>query len=109
WDGWTYADTFSEENPRFAALSRTVVAAGRSAGPGEAGAHDMGRLLAEGFARAPELTRPGVRAGLERVKALPAASGRAGTLMGFGNWDRAALKGPYLVLREWCGGRSVER
>jgi len=28
--------------------------------------------------------------------------------MGFGNWDRGALKGPYLVLREWRGGRSVE-
>src|SRR5262249_61748785 len=73
-------------------------------GPGEAGAYDMGRLLAEGVARAPELTRAGVRAGLERVKALPAATGRPGTLMGFGNWDRGALKGPYLVLREWRGG-----
>jgi ABC-type branched-subunit amino acid transport system substrate-binding protein len=109
WDGWTYVDTFSEANPRFAALSRTAAAAGRTVGPGEAGAYDMGRLLAEGIARAPELTRAGIRAGLERVKALPAASGRAGTLMGFGNWDRGALKGPYLVLREWRAGRSVER
>ena len=108
WDGWTYVDTFSEGNPRFAALARTAAAAGRTAGPGEAGAYDMGRLLAEGIARAPELTRAGIRAGLERVKALPAATGRAGTLMGFGNWDRGALKGPYLVLREWRGGRSVE-
>jgi ABC-type branched-subunit amino acid transport system substrate-binding protein len=108
WEGWTYADTFSDANPRFAALSRTAAAAGRVAGPGEAGAYDMGRLLAEGIARAPELTRAGVRAGLERVKALPAATGRAGTLMGFGNWDRGALKGPYLVLREWRAGESVE-
>jgi ABC-type branched-subunit amino acid transport system substrate-binding protein len=108
WEGWTYADTYSEANPRFAALARTVTAAGRSVGPGEAGAYDMGRLLAEGIARAPELTRTGIRAGLERVKGLPAATGRAGTLMGFGNWDRGALKGPYLVLREWRGGQSVE-
>ncbi len=108
WDGWTYVDTFSEANPRFAALSRMAVAAGRTAGPGEAGAYDMGRLLAEGIARAPELTRAGIRAGLERVKALPTATGRAGTLMGFGNWDRGALKGPYLVLRAWRGGLSVE-
>jgi hypothetical protein len=42
------------------------------------------------------------------VKALPAATGRPGTLMGFGNWDRGALKGEYLVLREWRSGRSVE-
>jgi len=108
WDGWTYVDTFSEANPHFAALSRTAAAANRTAGPGEAGAYDMGRLLAEGIARAPELTRAGIRAGLERVKALPAATGRAGTLMGFGNWDRGALKGPYLVLREWRRGRSAE-
>jgi len=108
WDGWTYVDTFSETNPRFAALSRMAADDGRTAGPGEAGAYDMGRLLAEGIARAPELTRAGIRAGLERVKALPAAPGRAGTLMGFGNWDRGALKGPYLVLREWRGGLSVE-
>lgn len=107
WEGWTYADTYAEANPRFAALSRTAVAAGHSAGPGEAGAYDMGRLLAEGIARAPELTRAGIRAGLERVKALPAASGRPGTVMGFGNWDRGALKGPYLVLRQWRAAQSV--
>jgi ABC-type branched-subunit amino acid transport system substrate-binding protein len=109
WEGWTYADTYCEANPRFAALSRMAAAAGRAAGPGEAAAYDMGRLVAEGIARAPELTRTGVRAGLERVKALPAATGRDGTLMGFGHWDRGALKGPYLVLREWRAGRSVER
>jgi hypothetical protein len=90
-------------------LSRTAAAAGRTAGPGEAGAFDRGRVLGEGLSRAPEFTREGVRAGLERVKAVPAASGRAGTLMGFGHWDRGALKGPYLVLREWRAGRSVER
>jgi len=28
--------------------------------------------------------------------------------MGFGNWDRGALKGEYLVLREWRNGTSVE-
>ena len=42
------------------------------------------------------------------VKALTAATGRAETLMGFGTWDRGALKGPYLVLRQWRGGLSVE-
>src|SRR5262249_28872746 len=108
WEGWTYVDTYSETNPRYAALSRTAAAAGRAAGPGEAGAYDMGRLLAEGIARAPELTRAGIRAGLERVKALPAATGRAGTLMGFGNWDRGALKGPCLVVRQWRSGAAVE-
>ena len=50
----------------------------------------------------------GGREGLERVKRLPASSGHDGTTMGFGRWDHGALKGPYLVLREWRDGASVE-
>ena len=50
----------------------------------------------------------GVAEGLERVKRVPAASGKAGTVMGFGQWDHAALKGDALVLRTWRDGRSVE-
>jgi ABC-type branched-subunit amino acid transport system substrate-binding protein len=107
-EGWTYADTYSEANPRFAALARTLAAAGRTARSGEAAAYDMGYLLGEALVRAPALTPDGVRTGLEHVKALPAASGHRGTLMGFGRWDRGALKGPYLVLRAWRDGRSVE-
>src|SRR5262249_1079768 len=37
-----------------------------------------------------------------------AASGHEGTTMGFGQWDHAALKGPYLVLRMWHDGRTVQ-
>jgi hypothetical protein len=70
--------------------------------------YDIGRLLGEALALAPGRDRPGVREGLERVKRLPAASGHAGTLMGFGQWDHAALKGEYLVLRTWRGGRTVQ-
>ena len=54
------------------------------------------------------LTRAGVKEGLERVKRIPAAMGVDGTWMGFGLWDRAALKGEFLVLREWRDGRSVQ-
>ena len=50
----------------------------------------------------------GLREGLERVKQLPATSGYEGTLIGFGVQDRAALKGQFLVLRAWRGGRSVQ-
>jgi hypothetical protein len=28
--------------------------------------------------------------------------------MGFGQWDHGALKGDYLVLRAWRGGRTLE-
>jgi hypothetical protein len=71
-------------------------------------AYDIGRLVAEGLSRAVHLTGPGVKDGLEEVKRLPAASGYDGTTMGFGAWDRAALKGGYLVLRQWKDGKTVE-
>ena len=70
-------------------------------------AYDIGRLLGEA-ARARRTTREPSRDGLEQVKRIPAASGNAGTTMGFGVYDHGALKGPYLVLRSWRGGRSVE-
>jgi len=106
WEGWVYVDTVSDTNPARAALkqSSSYVAAG----PIGVAAFDMGRLLGEAFERADHLTRNGVRQGLESVKALPAASGAPGTVMGFGPWDRGALKGPYLVLRTWRDGRTVE-
>ncbi len=37
---------------------------------------------------------------------VPATIGREGTTMGFGRWERSALKGEFLVLRQWRDGRS---
>jgi branched-chain amino acid transport system substrate-binding protein len=108
WDGWTYIDTISESNPRYVAFVEAATAAGHAGGPGAAGIYDMGRLLAEGFARARALTRDEIVRGLERVKSLPSATGRADVLMGFGRYDRGALKGQFLVIRQWRDGRSVE-
>jgi len=68
----------------------------------------MGRLVGEAVARAHHLTRAGMKQGLERVKQLPATSGREGTIMGFGVYDHGALKGRYLVLREWRDGTTVQ-
>jgi ABC-type branched-subunit amino acid transport system substrate-binding protein len=107
WEEWTYCDTFSEANRRYGTLTTAAATAGQSAGPGAAGAFDMGRLIGEGLALAHPLTREGVLSGLERVKSLPAASGHEGTLMGFGHFDRAALKGRFIVIRQWRQGESV--
>ena len=107
YEGWHYVDMYSDDNRTLAeALER----------PGLPKAHkfhvaartDLGRLVAEGIARAPELTRDGIREGLERIKCLPAAEGHEGTLLGFGNHDRGALHGRYLVMRIWRGGQSVQ-
>jgi branched-chain amino acid transport system substrate-binding protein len=106
-DGWSYVDMHSDANTTLAAL-RERLGLSVSSGAGPAYRFDLGRLVAEGLARAPERTRDGVRDGLEQVKWLPAAQGHEGTLLGFGNYDRGALHGRYLVLRQWQHGQSVE-
>ena len=64
--------------------------------------------MAEAISRARVASGPGLTEGLERIKAIPATSGEPGTLMGFGRCDRGALKGRYLVVREWKDGTSRE-
>ncbi len=106
-DGWTYLDMHSDNNLTLAGLrQRSGMPLDRSYKA--ATGFDLGRLVAEGLARAPELTREGVKEGLEQVKWLPAAEGYEGTLLGFGLQDRGALHGRYLVLRRWQNGKSVE-
>ena len=104
--GWEYVDTIADDNVRRAALKKLSPRA--AGGPIGCAAYDMGRLLGEAIAQADHLTRAGIADGLRRVKQLPATSGYEGTLMGFGTWDHAALKGHFLVLREWKDGRSVQ-
>jgi ABC-type branched-subunit amino acid transport system substrate-binding protein len=106
WEGWVYVDNVADGNQVRASLRERSRRA--AAGPIGLAAYDLGRLVAEGVARSANLTRAGVKDGLERVKRLPAASGLDGTVMGFGAWDHAALKGSYLVLRRWQAGRSVQ-
>ncbi len=104
--GWEYVDTIADDNAMRRALGERFPSA--AGGPIGCAAYDIGRLLGEGIAAAEHLTRAGVADGLQRVKQLPASSGHDGTLMGFGVWDRAALKGHFLVLRTWRDGHSVQ-
>lgn len=106
-DGWAYVDMHSDGNRTLAAL-RERLGLRASASLAAAKGYDLGRLVAEGLARAPERTREGVREGLEQVKWLPAAEGCEGTLLGFGVYDRGALHGRYLVMRQWRDGESIE-
>jgi branched-chain amino acid transport system substrate-binding protein len=106
-DGWIYVDMHSDSNPTLRALrERCAVPAAKSLAAAKG--FDLGRLVAEGIARAPERTRDGIKEGLEQVKWLPAAEGRDGTLLGFGVYDRGALHGRYLVLRRWHEGKTIE-
>jgi ABC-type branched-subunit amino acid transport system substrate-binding protein len=104
--GWEYIDTVADDNRKRAALKELSPHA--AGGPIGCAAYDMGRLLGEAIAQAEHLTRAGIADGLRRAKQLPATSGYEGTLMGFGTMEHAALKGHYLVLREWKDGKSVQ-
>jgi branched-chain amino acid transport system substrate-binding protein len=104
--GWEYIDTIADDNKLRAQLGGKFAHA--AGGPIGCAAYDIGRLLGEGIAASEHLTRAGIADGLRRVKQLPATSGHEGTLIGFGVWDHAALKGHYLVLREWKDGHSVQ-
>ena len=107
WEGWTYVDAWSEENPRLRALLAERGGAVGGLPMQVAAGDDLGRLLAEALAGAELLTPAGVKDSLERVKWLPATLGRPGTTMGFGAHDRGALKGGFILLRRWVGGSSV--
>jgi ABC-type branched-subunit amino acid transport system substrate-binding protein len=106
-DGWVYPDMHSDRNSRLAE-ARALRGEDPPRGAALAFGFDMGQLVAEAIARAPELDRDGIVEGLEHIKCIPAAEGYEGTTLGFGRWDRGALKGRYLVLRQWVDGRSVE-
>ncbi len=106
WATWEYVDTVADDNRARAALA--TVDARLAAGPIGCAAYDMGRLVGLAMRRADTLDASGMREALERVKQVPATSGYDGTLMGFGVWDRAALKGPFLVLRAWRDGKTVQ-
>jgi branched-chain amino acid transport system substrate-binding protein len=106
-DGWVYVDMHADDNTTLDVLLQRLELP-RAKATAAAKGYDLGRLAAEGIARAPELTRDGLKDGLERVKWLSAAEGHEGTLLGFGTHDRGALHGRYLVLRRWVDGNSVQ-
>jgi branched-chain amino acid transport system substrate-binding protein len=106
-DGWIYVDMHADDNATLAALRQRPECVGAQPLAAAKG-YDLGRLVSEAIARAPELTRDGVKEGLERIKWLPAAEGREGALLGFGKQDRGALHGRYLVLRQWRAGATVQ-
>jgi ABC-type branched-subunit amino acid transport system substrate-binding protein len=109
--GWVYVDQVDEDNVTLREmLDRFEKRTGtRPFDPFAAGMYDMATLAVLGIRYATVHTAEGVTEGLERIHQVPAALGGAGTVQGFGPWERTALKGPdYLVLREMSGIESVK-
>lgn len=108
--GWVYVDQVDEDNSTLAeVLDRLEARTGaRPFDAITAGMYDMATLAVLGLRLAPVHTPEGTMEGLERIHQVPAALGGAGTVQGFGPWERTALKGPdYLVLREMRGVESI--
>lgn len=106
WAGWEYVDAVSDHNPRRQAFARREPRL--AAGPTTCAAYDIGRIVALALRDADHLTRTGFADALRRVKRVPATTGAPGTHITFGRYDHAALKGDFLVLREWKAGETVE-
>lgn len=100
--GWVYVDMYDERNTVTQALLDTLERrhGTRPFGPVAPAMYDMASLVVGALRHATVHTREGVNEGFERVHLLPAALGGAGTIMGFGPWERTALKGAdYLLFR----------
>ncbi len=108
--GWVYVDQVDEANTTLQAmLDRLEARTGtRRFNPITGGMYDMATLAVLGLRYATVHTPEGVMEGLERIHQVESVLGAAGTIMGFGPWERTALKGPeYLVLRRLDGEETV--
>lgn len=107
-EGWTGIDQFDEGNPVFLRMCEAFQARfGRGGGHAyQAIGYDIGRTLARALADMAPATPEGLRDALERVRMLPAAAGRAGTVISFARNDRRGYKGDYLVYRRIEGGMN---
>ncbi len=99
-EGLVWVDQYEPENP---VLQEAVGAYAEASGPFppmwvQFIGWDMATLMIEGLRRAPNLSRTGLKQGLERVRQGPCATGGRAPVMGFGHVDRAAIKGPDLLM-----------
>jgi len=108
--GWVYVDQVDEDNQLLSEMLDRFEArfATRPFNPISAAMYDMATLAVLGLRYATVHTPEGVMEGLERIHQVGAVLGGAGTVMGFGPWERTALKGPdYLILRQMDGQVTV--
>ena len=100
-EGWVGVDQWCPDNPRMQAFYERFVERYSSdpvrwpnAIPGLA--YDMAQTIVEAIFRAPILTGPGIKAGLERIRFLPACTGGPNTHIAGGPFDHQMFKGDWL-------------
>lgn len=109
-EGWTGIDQYCEENPlvepfldrferRFGRRPHTNTVVTLS--------YDTARVFGHALRRAPILTGPGLRTGLERLRLLPSVTGGARTFISAAPSSHRMFGGDWLVYRRVEGGRTV--
>ncbi len=108
--GWAGIDQYCEQNPlvepfldrferRFGRRPHTNTVVTLS--------YDSARTMAEAIRRAPILTGPGMKFGLERLRFLASVTGGPRTFITGAPFDHRLLKGDWLLYRKVDGGRTV--
>jgi hypothetical protein len=109
-EGWVGIDQYCEENPRVAPfLDRFEKRFGRRPAGNTVPilAYDSARVFAEAIRRAPILTGPGIKEGLERIRFLPSTTGGPRTHITAAPSQRKMFSGDWLLYRKVEGGRTV--
>ncbi len=109
-EGWVGIDQWCPENPRmhtfhqrFRARYGEDPAMWPNAIPGLA--YDMAAIVVEGLHRAPILTPVGLKAGIERIRFMPAVTGGPNTHIAAGPFDHQLFKGDWLHYGRVRNGR----
>lgn len=112
YDGWEGLDQVDENNPQLIGLMREYER--KNQVPMEwptsvfTCGYDIGRALGIALGRMRIANGSGLKAALETVARLPAATGAEGTVLGFSPMDHRGLKGPdFLVVRRADNGRNT--
>jgi ABC-type branched-subunit amino acid transport system substrate-binding protein len=100
-EGWVGIDQWCPENPRMHRFHERFVARygedpdmWPNAIPGLA--YDMAAVVVEGLHRAPVLSGPGLKTGIERIRFMPAVTGGPNTHLAGGPYDHQLFKGDWL-------------
>ena len=109
-EGWVGIDQWCPDNPRMQAFYERFVERHNgdpvrwpNAIPGLA--YDMAQTIVEAIFRAPILSGPGIKTGLERIRFLPACTGGPNTHIAGGPFDHQMFKGDWLHYGRVRGGK----
>jgi ABC-type branched-subunit amino acid transport system substrate-binding protein len=109
-EGWVGIDQFDPSNPLVEKFHERYVARYGEDPPLWPNAipvlaYDTARVLVEGLFRAPILSGPGLKAGLETIRFLPSATGGAHTHIACSPYEHGMFRGDWLLYGRVTGGK----